>query len=244
MAFNSFLVRFYILILTLSLIPTANALLLYSSPDFVDALSSNSGRVSDTNWSGIDSKTAAGFSLSENSNFGLVNNVSFVGTDERFFSSPLGFTIRFYDQSGDVPNLNPFYEYSTNTYATFASGSLATEVFNLDIAPVLLSTGLTYYFSVQANHSSNDWTWGWSDVVYSTNTYDTYWIDDRYSNWNQANFDLSMGFQLYGRTVSVPEPPSSWLLGVGLIALIGLSKRKHNKLMTIKRSSFRCCFCL
>jgi len=224
MVLKLFLGAIYTLVLTLGMASTANALLLYSSPDFNDSLNSGAGRISDTDWFGNDTKTAAGFSLSGDSKYGLIKNVSFGGTDDRYFDS-LSFTIRFYSETGGQPESNAFYEYNTIAYTTSSSSSLSSELFSVDISPVLLDTTETYYFSVQADSPSST-TWGWNAVFDSTNTYDTFWIDDRFSDWQKEAPNTGMGFQLYGHPV--PEPSVFWLLSLGLLSFTILHRRRKS----------------
>lgn len=111
-----------------------------------------------------------------------------------------------------------------NRTATEALLNGATQYhYSLDIAPLTLSAGTTYWISI-VNNSPGFWfeaAWYWASSAGGT----SYYRGSDAINW-QTYSGASMGFYLLGPVV-VPEPASMSLVGLGLAALAVRARRKH-----------------
>ncbi len=130
------------------------------------------------------------------------------------------FTIRIYEDDEGTPGLGAFFELTgvapvRAEYGTDDFGLTIYE-YSLDIAPLELAAGSTYWFAVM-NDTSNDTNddWYWSQAAEAGNTWTRIAQD---AAW-QEELNVELAFQLTGTRAVVPEPASLSLLGLGLLSL-------------------------
>jgi hypothetical protein len=127
------------------------------------------------------------------------------------------FTIRLYEDDGGSPELSAFFELTGVAplragYGTDDFGLTIYE-YSVDIAPLELAAGSTYWFAVMndTNDDAND-DWYWSQAAEVGNN----WTRTAQDAAWEEELNVELAFQITGARAVVPEPASILLLGLGL----------------------------
>ncbi len=141
------------------------------------------------------------------------------------------FTINIFDLNNGIPDTNPFYSYQPQSVSRQAVTQNSTnfEYFSV-LDPVVLNSNTLYLLSIVNNSATpNDLTdhWVWLRSI------DDGFDDTHYSrqsnvgtpvNWT-GTFMHDLAFQMYDST-PVPEPSTIVLMGLGLVGLAGMGRKK------------------
>ena len=130
------------------------------------------------------------------------------------------FAIEFFDDAGGKPADHAFlalaFEQVVPSATDFADPFDDALEYAVDVAPISLSAGVTYWISIFS--TSLDAAWFWSSAglgnLHLRNDFSPEWHTDRFA-------DSNLGF----RFVQVPEPPTLLLLMAGVLALLDVRRR-------------------
>jgi hypothetical protein len=140
-----------------------------------------------------------------------------IGTDN--------FTIQFFEDVGGLPAEDPFISLAigdvVETPVSFDPPFDAVFEYSVDIAPLTLELGVTYWISIANDPALSTWFWasaGEGNIHQRTPTS---------PDWTPPTFATSeVGFVLTDDAV-IPIPPALWLFGSGLLGLVGMARRKN-----------------
>lgn len=134
------------------------------------------------------------------------------------------FTILIWEDDGGSPQSVPVYNLTTSDVNRTNTGLLASDTYDLyaysvDIAPLTLTAGKTYWLSIINDTTEDqDDTWAWAIHAQTGGIYRFgFSTDGTDGPWSNG---LSLAFQLTGvATTVVPEPATMSLLGLGLMSI-------------------------
>ncbi|MGD0959898.1 MAG: VPLPA-CTERM sorting domain-containing protein [Methylomonas sp.] len=115
-----------------------------------------------------------------------------------------------------LPNAGPFSQ--AQVHETLVSGNLYSYYIDLS-SPVTLDHTQTYALSIVNNYSSAPFNWELSNTAGSHVQF----------NVGQAMFLSGPGTMAFTltNTAAVPVPASAWLLGSGLVYLLGIARKRN-----------------
>ena len=126
-----------------------------------------------------DSTSVLGLQQADNFTLGSaasIQAVTFYGKWTSVAQPPESFTVRFFEDMGGTPNVNPTFEFTSlapdsRDSVEFLPPLLSVFHYGINLpAPVNLNAGTTYYFSVvnTATNAFGDWGWLGTDLLGST----------------------------------------------------------------------------
>ena len=161
-------------------------------------------------------------------NDNILQSISFYVNDNWTQSSPVHFGIYLYEWNGSSITGNALFE--SQPLSTYQSNDY--EEFTVNTNGVFLDTDTNYVAFMSASHyfdgnigygqtglTSNPYLEG--NYVYMNNKDD--FVKLSTASWGSIN-DIDLAFQL--DFTPVPIPPSLWLLGSGLVSLLGFVRYK------------------
>lgn len=143
-------------------------------------------------------------------------------------TEPDDFTIIFYSDSLGLPdNSGVLGTYTPGNTVNRVDSGGGADIYNysVDISPLMLSAG-TYWVSIFNNTSADTddaWSWSLSSAVV-TGGGDAVSRLGINAAWTDLNSEFS--FVLNDTAAVVPVPAAAWLMGSGLLAVFGFSRRR------------------